>query len=188
MQRRPTHPAGVTLLEVIVATAMLTMLAGLITGGMSFLDALRVRSLHRLNGVEIAHRVIAGYLDDSSKLGDGSEPDQFGDFFYAWELREEVIELDESGRARSNVSSQMDAMDAIPNMLRRVTVRVYLADPRFPDLQTGTPVAELERVFSPLFLNEEESLARIMEMVMQAQQQQNNAARERRDNERSNQR
>jgi len=181
-RRKRGHPAGITMIEVVVATAMLTMLVGVITGGMSFLDSLRVRNIHRLNGAEYAHRVIVAYLDDSSSLGDGSVPRQFGNYFYAYELRDEIIEVDESGRISTQVSTQVSAMESIPNMTRRVIVRVYLADPRFPERSSATPVAELERVYSPLFLNEAESLERIMQIVQQAMEQQDREARERREN------
>src|SRR5690606_193583 len=55
---------GLTLLEVVVATAMLATLGVAVMGAISFMQYYNQQSRYRLDGMEVAHRLVTQYIDD----------------------------------------------------------------------------------------------------------------------------
>jgi len=161
----------------MLASGLLVTLAGMILGGISFIENIRTRDLHRLNAMEVAHRLVAQYIDDPAALPDNKLPIQQGEHYYRWTMREELIELEDDGttqtrRVRARNSATIPAFDQLGSLLRRVHIEVTRADPgderKFP-----RPVAQLERIYSPLIGRSEDVMLQwLTSIIQQAQQQQ----------------
>ena len=174
---------GLTLIEVVLASGMLVTLAGMILGGISFIENVRTRDVHRLNGMEVAHRLVAQYIDDPAALPDNSLPIQQGEHYYRWVMREELIELEDDGgthtrRVRTRVSTSVPAIEQFGTLLRRVHIEVIRADPG-DELRFPNPVARLDRIYSPIVGRSEEVMLQwVMSIIQQAQQQERNERRQ----------
>lgn len=181
MRNRPSH-AGLTLLEVVVATAMLAILASAVLGAMTFMESYHAHNRHRLDATEVAHRLITQYIDNQELMPPENLPIQQGDSLYRWTKREEVLVSDdgESGLRRrvGRSASELSAMAQIPEMLNRLTISVYLDDPLRP-INAAGPTAQLVRIYSPILSGDEhEVLKRIIKLVERAQQEEAESARD----------
>lgn len=148
---------GLTFIEVVIATAMLTALASIVLGSVTFLDSSASRHQHRLNATEVAHRLIVQFIDDPGNMPEKNLPIQQGTSYYRWELVDEVVMQEDSGdsvsrlrRGRAMREDQIGAEQALTQMLKRVSVRVYLDDPGNTVIRTDAPVATLSRIFNPV--------------------------------------
>ncbi|MDX2115090.1 MAG: prepilin-type N-terminal cleavage/methylation domain-containing protein [Planctomycetota bacterium] len=174
---------GLTFIEVIIATALLCALAALLIGGVSFLQGSAARERHKLNGMEVAHRVVAQYLDNPDILPPSDRPIQQGSSFYRYAMREEVLVQEEGaaanlGRRRARQSGQLSVEESLPAMLNRVTVEVYLDDPGNPVINALSPVATLERIYNPISGRDEDaSLEYLLRMVQRMEIEQAEKAR-----------
>lgn len=170
-----TTRRGMTLLEVVAATALLAGLASIILGSISYMEAAAARERHRLQGMEVAHRLIAQYMDNPSALPDDSLPIQQAESYYRWSMIEEVMMKEEgstkdTGRRRGRRREELSVNDALPAMLNRITVKVYLDDPSSPVLDTSSPVAELVRIFDPIEGRPQDVvLEQLLKLVQQAE-------------------
>ncbi len=181
MRKRPSH-AGLTLLEVVVATAMLAILASAVLGAMTFMESYHAYSRHRLEATEVAHRLVTQYIDNQDLMPPENLPIQQGDSLYRWTMREEILvrDDDDTGLRRrvGRSASDLSAMAQIPEMLNRLTVAVYLDNPLDPSY-AAVPTAQLVRIYSPIFSgDEEEVLKRIIKLVERAQQEEAESARD----------
>lgn len=163
--------AGLTFIEVIVAAAMLVGLTSAIMGAISFLDSSAARQRHRLQGMEVAHRLVAQYLDDKELLPDSSLPIQQGESFYRFTIREEILEQEENTgdnlkRRRGRLKSELTVDEQFRHLLQRITVTVYVDDPSNPALDASKPIATLSRMFSPFeFRDQDLVLKELMQMI-----------------------
>lgn len=170
--RRAARAApGLTFIEVIVAAAMLVGLTSAIMGAISFLDSSAARQRHRLQGMEVAHRLVAQYLDDKELLPDSSVPIQQGESFYRFSIREEILEQDENAgdnlkKRRGRLKSELTVDEQFRHLLQRITVTVYVDDPSNPALDASRPIATLSRMFSPFeFRDQDLVLKELMQMI-----------------------
>lgn len=151
----PVRRRGLTLLEVIAATALLAGLASIVLGAISYMEGATTRERHRLQGMEVAHRIIAQYIDNPSLLPDDSKPIQQAESFYFYRLQEDVLvqEQGAEGEIRRRTAKRkqdLSVEEALPAMLNRLTVRIFLDDPTNPVVEAGRPLVELVRVFNPI--------------------------------------
>lgn len=149
---------GLTFIEVVVALAMLATFATLVVGSIGYLVQLEEREKHRLQAIELAHRVIIQYLDDSSQTPD---PDQFvwqGDTKYRVDTEETILvqetsDIEGLSQGTAFGVGDVEITQRVQSM-HKLTVRVYLYEPTalFPP---DVPVIELARHYYP-FLQDEE--------------------------------
>ena len=162
---------GLTVLEVVLASALLVTLASIVLGSLSFIEAVHVRDLHRLNATEVAHRVIAQYIDDPTLLPDEELPLQQGDFLYRYVMREDLIEIQDDGTTRRRAFSRraldVPATEQFGNLLRQIVVEVYIDDERVPERYSLAPVARLERLYSPIAGREEDAVLEWIKALLQ---------------------
>lgn len=162
---------GLTMLEVIMASALLVTLASIVFGSLSFIEGVYTRDLHRLNATEVAHRIIAQYIDDPTLLPDEDLPLQQGDFLYRYVMREDIIELEDDGSTRRIASTRraldVPATEQFGNLLRQVLVEVYIDDERVPERNKLKPVASLERLYSPIAGREEDAVLEWIKALLQ---------------------
>ncbi len=171
MNARPASTQrGLTFIEVVVATAVLAGLATMVLGTLSFMETASLRQKHRLNAAEVAHRVIAQFLDDPDKLPDKSLPIQQGEHLYRFILREEILVTEEGDarglrRGAGRIANDLPAEEQLRNILARVTVQVYLDDPSAP-IDTSAPMADLVRIYGTLSLADEDAIMkRLLKLV-----------------------
>ncbi len=168
---------GLTLLEVVAATALLAGLASIVLGAVSYMEAAVAREHHRLQAMEVAHRIIAQYIDNPRLLPDPSVPIQQGESYYKYAIQEDVlVQEQEAGskirRARAQRKENLSIEEALPQMLNRITIQVYVDDPESPVLDSTRPAAELTRIFDPIQGRPEDVvLEDLLKLVERAQQE-----------------
>lgn len=151
----PSRSRGLTLLEVVAATALLSGLASIVVGAVSFMESSSARQRHRLQAMEVAHRIVAQYIDNPKLLPDESLPIQHGESYYKYTIQEDVlVQEQEAGskirRATAQRKANLSIEQALPQMLNRIIIHVYVDDPENPALDTSRPAAELVRIFDPI--------------------------------------
>lgn len=150
----PGHRPALTLLEVVIALVTLVIAASAILGGVSFAASLSVRDQKRLEGVEVAHRVILQQIEDPEILKGQLKRAEINGRYYAFTLDEEVVRTGDAptGAAGSKVRynatrlAETQGDDRI-KPLNRLTVRVFEDDDNTGP--GGKPaIAELSRYYS----------------------------------------
>lgn len=168
---------GLTLLEVVAATALLAGLASIVLGAIGYMETSAARERHRLQAMEVAHRIVAQYIDNPKLLPDESLPIQQGESYYRYAIQEDVLvqEQGAEGAIRKRTAKRkqdLSVEEALPQMLNRITIRVFLDDPSSPVLDASRPAAELVRIFDPIQGRPEDVvLEELLQMVQRAQQE-----------------
>ena len=154
MPRRTHHHAGMTFLEIVVATALLGVASAAMFGTFGFATGMQLRQQRTLACAEVANRLLLEYLDDSTKIpalpktatyGPPGAPARF-----RWEYREEPIQLIE---ANADARDQTRASTLPTDRFLQVTFKVWLSEEsggsRFAD--ESTPTFTLTRMLDPLY-------------------------------------
>lgn len=169
-------PRGLTFIEVMMATMLLVGFASIVVGAMSFLEMSAIREKHRLQGTEVAHRLIVQYLDDKDNMPSDEKLIQQGENYYRYTLVETSLQRDDSesglSRRRARRVDELTAEQSLLAMLNRVTVTVYLDDPASPVLDARFPVAQLSRTYNPVSgraRDVDETMRHLIRMVGQVQ-------------------
>lgn len=177
LTRVPSRRA-LTFIEVMVATALLASLASIVIGTVTFMDSSVARQRYRLDAMEVAHRLVAQYLDDDQLLPPQNLPIQQGNAFYRYVMKEEVVMQDDTDgtglrKGRIKRQDEVSAQEALPQMLNRVTIAVYLDDPANPFVETREPLAVLSRMYNPVAGRDEDAMLRyLMKQVERFQREQ----------------
>lgn len=147
---------GMTFIEVALAVALLSGIAGVIATAYDGINRLGALEQQKLYAVEVAHRLILNYLLDPKSLPDEGERIPYSsDFFYRHELSVDILIEEKNGsddtvtRRRPVAQRSVDKDARFTAGLKMVTVRVY----PWPGAGVGNPdepLAELHRVFSPI--------------------------------------
>lgn len=156
-RNRPRHAArlGLTLIEVVVATATLTLTAGAIVGGMNFMAAVSERDRLRLDAIEVAHRMIQQQIEDPSLLSGQIKRAEMNGHYYSFTLQEFVLNSDEDGKIttggrfkyKSKQSSEATGDERVKGKLNQLVARVYLDDDN-TGVGGKAPLAELSRIYN----------------------------------------
>ena len=163
MIRRTTNSfrrarAGLTFVEVIVCVGIVAGAAGLVFGTVGFLERVALHNRDRLNGTEVAHRVILQWIDDSESLRSQVHRVEYDGRMYQFDVWEEVL-LEESGleagsshrssQRRSSVKADSVAVeDRLNAQIHQIFVQVFL---QLPDgSRSALPVATLVRSYNPM--------------------------------------
>ena len=163
MTRRTTNSfrrarAGLTFVEVIVCLGIVAGAAGLVFGTVGFLERVALHNRDRLNGTEVAHRVILQWIDDFQSLRGQVHRVEHDGRMYQFDVWEEVL-LTESGnepgssrstsQRRSSVKADnVSAEDRLNAQIHQITVDVFL---ELPDgSRSARPVATLVRSYNPM--------------------------------------
>lgn len=151
---------GMTLLELVLAVALLGVVAASVAGLFGFVTSTQLRERQRLAAAEVAHRLVLSYLDDPTALPDPSLPVEYGPpeapARFRWEYREDRVRLQEVNGDRRDMTRQSPLN---PDRFLVVTVRVWLSEEsggaRYAD---GTaPMAVLSRLIDPVAVRNPDS-------------------------------
>lgn len=147
---RPAARRGLTLLEVVLASTLLALMASGLFGLLALITRAGLRERQRLASVEIANRIILMYLDDKASV-DPMRGDTiaYGPHTYHWRLDEDKIALKESIR-RDRAGGTAAIAD--PHRYKQVRVRVWLSEESggAADPALNPPQALLSRIYDPL--------------------------------------
>lgn len=154
---------GVTFLEVALAIALLAGLAASVTAAFAGLRRSALFEQEKLNAMEVAHRVIVGYMNDPATV---PKPDEYVEqgagryrvLFAESMLVEERGSSDETFSLRKPVpiKSATDN-ERLGAGLIMVTVRVFPYDESGP-LPRDTMLAELSRLYDPYASDQHEDV------------------------------
>lgn len=154
---------GVTMIEVVLAVALLSSVAAIVATAYDGVTRLNDRQKHRIYAAEVAHRLILNYLLDPKSLPDAGERIPYGeDNLYRHELDEEILIEEEGGEdnvdlRRSVPEAQLDDDARLGAGLKMITVRIYhLEDRGFADVQE--PLASVTRIYSPIDASRDEDI------------------------------
>jgi len=150
--------AGLTFVEVIVCVGIVAGAAVLVFGSIGFLENVAQHNRDRLNGTEVAHRVILQYIDDFKSLRDQVHRVEQGGAFYQFDVWEEVL-VSESGvddaderspsqRRHAVRAETVSIDDRMKAQIHQITVEVFA---ELPDKsRSARPVATLVRSYNPM--------------------------------------
>ena len=173
MRRTRTNQSGLTILEVVVAVAMLAGMASIILGAVSLMENVVVRDRHRLNATEVAHRVIVQLIDDHTWVDrQPARRVKQGDYYYDFDYRVDVLYqekgLDEAGndtpsnRRSTRVASESSVEERLKAQIHEISVTVYL---ELPDgSRSARPAATLHRIYNPVTGEGERGIRWVMDL------------------------
>ncbi len=145
---------GLTVLEVVVALAILSLVASMLTGALNLMQAWRQTSDVKLAGYEAAHRIVIQYFEDPKSVKRADLPVEVGGHWFSFELSESVVPVESFAAEATLEPARVSVEDAearglnffFVNRLRHVEVTVYALDDS-PAFASGQRVATLSRTF-----------------------------------------
>ncbi|MBL8765189.1 MAG: hypothetical protein JNM07_13065 [Phycisphaerae bacterium] len=151
---------GVTLIEVVLAAALLGTLAVTVGALLAHMQGARTREDQRLGAYELANRKVLEYLDDRKAVGDDNLPQEYDRWRYRWSISEEPVELVARAPAAAPSTAAASRSAAIasqhPDRFRLLTVSVWAVDETAAARSSaprGELLAQIARVYDPLNLS-----------------------------------
>ena len=153
---------GVTMIEVVLASVLMAMIASTLVSGLGYVHAAHRRQERQLGAAEMANRIMLQYLDDKNALPSDALPIAYGsrgELRYYWKVGKEKIELrlDRAGTESQTVrTSSVD----LKNLLEMVTVRIWHEQiPNVnPSLSGNPPDFMLKRIINKMAVRNPDSI------------------------------
>lgn len=120
---------GLTILESVLATVLLGVVASVLLAALNTMWRSQVRLAQTLGAAETANRIVLQYLDDRSALESQSgRPLNYGSWSFRWELEESSVRFTPpAGVAGAAAENRVErGVAANFNRLKLVRVRVWL--------------------------------------------------------------
>lgn len=162
---------GLTILEVVVALAIVALVAGTMSGALSLLRGVRDAESIKLAGFEAAHRLVVQFNEDPVGVAQAQYPVEVDGYWFDYDVRESVLEITEflgTGRVRPESRSFADMRSnptaALQNPLWRVEVVVYARESG-GGFAAGEEVARLSRVYNLLGLDPDRLITLLLELL-----------------------
>lgn len=159
-----------TLLEAMLALAILGAAVTIGLGGMGAIQRLATIQQERLNAMEVAHRLLLNHMIDPDSLPDPEgRPIAQGTGVFRFEIEESVLEEDSSSsgvsRRRQRSINETTGNQRLAAGLVQVTVRVFADAGGRPDMRRGQ-IVELTRIYDPFDTDEESIMFEQLEHLM----------------------
>lgn len=154
-----------TFLEIVFATAMMSIVAGGVFSAFAFVLGSQQRMRERQMATEVANRLVIAYLDAPTQMPDPSRLLEYGPqdrpLKWRWQYREEPVLLVEARPEARDSSRQMGVSN---DRFRRVVVRVWLSEESggSATFDSSIPSAELARMVDPLAMRNPDAVRRLM--------------------------
>jgi type II secretory pathway pseudopilin PulG len=113
----PWHAPGLTLLEIVLASALLGMVAAGILGTLSAIWGWQGRQQEVLGAAEVANRLILTYLDDETVMPSQALPVAYGPYRYHWKMDKEPVKIHDPDPVE--ISSPWRGADAAQDLVAR---------------------------------------------------------------------
>lgn len=152
---------GLTFLEIVAATAILGMLAGVVFGGFSAMISTQERQQRRLACMEVANRLVLQYLDDPLAMPNPALPVEYAGLRYRWTLTQEVVT---PAHARPDLGTELAATSSLRfDRLVNLHFTVWLAEESGGSVSfdATVPNASLSRLYDPINTRNPDSLENI---------------------------
>lgn len=140
--RRPSRPfrrSGLTILEVIISLAILSGIGSVLFGTIGFTENAAKYDRHRLNAMEVAHRIVIQWIDDPKWIRNQPKRTEYDGHMYVFDVQELILVNDAEGdnidanvRGRVILQSDLEAMGQegagriAESALRVLGIRVWL--------------------------------------------------------------
>lgn len=172
---------GLTLIETVLAAALLGLVAAGVLGAISSMAAAQDRQIQRLGAAELCNRLILQYLDDKEAMPDPSSPLAYADRRYRWSCREEPVKLKLSARGEQAAATAAQQRSLPLDRLKLITVTAWLSEESGGSRDPGglTPQFSITRLVDPVnfgrnpdsfdkLIGTDAGLRRIMEEIIGA--------------------
>lgn len=151
----PRAAAGLTLLEVLLAVALMALIAAGVLSGITAIDAMQSRSKMVLAASEVGNRLMLQYLDNEDSLPPRSQPISYGPYSFFYEITNERVTMD--------LNQQQRTGDNRPNetglgRFEQITITVFEGASAAGQLVPVDQVAQLSRIFDPFAMRNAETV------------------------------
>lgn len=148
---------GVTLLETVLATVLVAMVATTLVSGLGYVHASHARQEAQLGAAEVANRVMLQRLDDEKSLPSPSLAVAYGKNRYYWRVDKQKVDLkvQQRGAGSTNRSGGLRL-----DRLELITVKVWHeTSPNVNPAITGEqPSFQLARIIDPIAMRNPDSI------------------------------
>jgi len=145
-----------SLLEVVLAIAILALIATSATTTLSYLYTSQVRGQQRIAASELASRLTLMFLDDPHTLPASSLPISSAHDEYRYELEKAPVELLPAPHVRDLLARNLRSPSPISfDRLEQITVRVWLSEGSGGSrgFDPDVPSAIIVRLYDPQYFN-----------------------------------
>ncbi|MCC6677954.1 MAG: hypothetical protein IT436_12490 [Phycisphaerales bacterium] len=141
---------GLTLMETVLAAALLGLVAAGVFSAISSMAASQDRQLQRLGAAELCNRLLLQYLDDKEAMPDPTAPLAYADRRFRWSIKEEPVKL-KLPAARAAQASTGPQRTLPLDRLKLITVNVWLSEDSGGERNPGglTPQFAITRLIDP---------------------------------------
>jgi type II secretory pathway pseudopilin PulG len=149
-----------SLVEVVAATVLLTILAAIVFGAMSSIIQQQTRTQTRLRAMELANRLVLQYLDDANSMPPRTLPVAYGTQRFRWEMEELPTRMLPAIITADRPTSGLD-----PNRMTFVRITVWLSEESGGSFSPSerAPQATLTRLVDPAaFYRNPDTLAALL--------------------------
>lgn len=155
---------GTTLIEAVLATVLLGMVAATLASAVSYMSGSQRRMQQRLGAAELANRLMLQYIDDQDAMPSTSLPIEYDMDLYRWTLDVSRVEFT---MAEPAVEEEANAIGSGINFerIRLVSISVWLSEDSggARGLSTEHPNAQLTRLIDPLAFSNPDSLQTMLD-------------------------
>ena len=150
------------MIEVVLASVLMGMIATTLVSGLGYVHAAHRRQERQLGAAEMANRIMLQYLDDKSALPSDALPIAYGargELRYYWKVEKEKIQLKLDRAGTESQTGRTSGVD-LKNLLEMVTVRIW--DEKIPNvnpsLSGSPPDFVLKRIVNTMAVRNPDSI------------------------------
>ncbi len=158
---------GLSLVEVVVAMAILGLAAAVMVSSFSFVQGALRRQETRLAAAELANRLVLQFLDDPELIiKQAGRPISYGHDEYRWDVRRGDVRIENDPVLEQALANGARSGPNLEDRIERVTVTVWLSEVSggSPRRGMGAPEATITRVLDPLNLVRNPDAAKTMNL------------------------
>lgn len=146
---------AMTLLEVVLAVALLAMVGASMLGAIGAIDSMQMRGRMQLAAAEVGNRLLLTYLHEPKDLPSQSEPLDYGSYKFFYSLKEERVTL-ELNRTQDSSPNKPQGL----SRFKHVTFTMYQAEPGEGSYPVrGEQVGQISRTVDPVAPRNPETVA-----------------------------
>jgi len=155
---------GTTLLEAVLATVLLGMVAATLASAVSFMTSSQRRSQQRLGAAELANRLMLQYIDDQDAMPSPTLPIEYDIDLYRWMIDVSPVEFTMAEPAVEQENSTVGSGINFER-IRLVSIKVWLGEDSggARGFSTEHPNAQLTRLIDPLAFSNPDSLQTMLD-------------------------
>ena len=163
-QSTPITRRGTTLLEAVLATILLGMVAATLASAVAFMASSQRRSQQRLGAAELANRLMLQYIDDQDAMPNSTLPIEYDIDLYRWMIEVSPVEFT---MAQPSVEEENSTVGSGINFerIRLVSIKVWLSEDSggARGFSTQHPNSQLTRLIDPLAFSNPDSLQTLLD-------------------------